>query len=520
MHQDSSQNNRRIAINTLLLYFRMLVLMFIGLFTSRIVLNTLGIVDYGIQNAVGGFIAIFSFLQGSIGGAASRYITFDLGKGDMLGLKRTFRNILTIHVLLAVLLLILAETIGLWFVLKEMKFPEDRTVAAFFVYQFSVFSAVMSLFCVPFNSVIIAHEKMAAFAYITILDAVFKLLIVVALVYVPFDKLITYSWMIMFVQVVDGIIYITYCRRHFIETRTGLGIEKKQFKEIAVYAIWILNGNIAVAGYTQGLNILLNLFFGPAVNAARGVAVQIQNICNQFCSNFQMALNPQITKSYAQGNMDGMHSLLLKSSKFSFFIMLLLALPICIEADFILHIWLGLVPEYTVAFTRLILITSLLYTLSNPIIISVHATGRLKRFQLVEGTILLTIVPVAYILLKYVILHPMIVFIVHIVIEILAQFFRIQIVLPMIGMPKKKYVIDVLVPIIKVLIVGCIPPIIISLFLSEGLLSFIIEIFLSLFFLLIAIYYLGSLQREREMYKNVIFRTLVRISSCCGSAFK
>ena len=447
MSNQSSNNNKRIAKNTLLLYFRMLFMMVVSLYTSRVILNTLGIVDYGINNVVGGVITMLGFLTSSLGAASSRYITYDLGKGDMNVMKKTFGNILTIHFLLATIILIIGETVGLWFMSTQLQIPPERENAAFWVYQFSIFSSILAVISVPYNAVIIAHEKMSAFAYITVFDAILKLLIVYLLLIIPYDKLIIYAILFFLVQVFDRVVYGVYCTRHFPESTAKFTYDKKSFKEIFAFAGWTMNGNLAIIGYTQGINILLNIFFGPAVNAARGVAVQVQNTCKQFCGNFQMALNPQLIKSYAKGQFREMHGLLIKSSKFSFFIIFFIALPLIFEAPFVLKLWLGVVPEHTVSFLRLILITSMLVTLSNPIVVSVHATGNLKRFQLIEGTMLLSIVPIAYILLKFFGVKPEYVFCVHIVIEAITQWVRLKIVLPMIRLSMKEYVVKVVKPI-------------------------------------------------------------------------
>lgn len=332
MTNQISENNKRIAKNTLLLYVRMLFMMLVSLYTSRVVLNTLGVVDFGIYNVVGGVIAMLGFLTGSLGAASSRYITYDLGIGDMAIMKRTLGNIKSIHYILAGVILLIGETVGLWFVVTKLQIPAERATAAFWVYQFSILSSMLAVISVPYNATIIAHEKMSAFAYISIVDAVLKLLIVYLLVVIPYDKLIIYAVLLFVIQSFDQIVYIVYCSKHFEETRSRCCYDKKKFKEIFAFAGWTMNGNLAVMGYTQGLNILLNMFFGPAVNAARGIAVQVQSVCQMFCVNFQMALNPQLTKSYAKGDITSMHSLLIKSSKFSFYILYVIAVPLMFEA--------------------------------------------------------------------------------------------------------------------------------------------------------------------------------------------
>lgn len=495
---DTAQNNKRIAKNTLLLYVRMLFMLAVSLYTSRVILNTLGVVDFGINNVVGGVITMLGFLTGSLGAASSRYITYDLGKGDINIMKKTFGNILSIHFILAAIVLIVGETLGLWFMSTQLQIPPERETAAMWVYQFSIFSSMLAVISVPYNATIIAHEKMSTFAYISIIDAILKLLIVYLLVIIPYDKLIVYAILFFCIQVFDRIVYGIYCSRHFKETRTSPQYNGKLFKEIFAFAGWTMNGNLAVIGYTQGLNLLLNMFFGPAVNAARGIAVQVQNVCRQFCTNFQMALNPQLTKSYAQGNLNEMHRLLIKSSKFSFYILFFIVLPLMYEAEFVLKLWLGLVPEHTATFLRLILIVSLLYTLSNPIIVSVHATGKLKIFQIIEGTMLLLIVPIAYILLKLFHVRPESVFIVHIIIELFTQYARLRIVLPMIRMDMATYCKQVIIPIITIAIVSPIIPYMLFSNMDNTWSRFLIVSVISVLCTSITIYIGGCTSSERK----------------------
>lgn len=497
-----SEKNKRIAKNTLLLYVRMLFMMVIGLYTSRIILQTLGVQDFGIYNVVGGVIAMLGFLQGSLGSASSRYITYDLGKGDMNVMKRTFGNIKSIHWILSGLVFLLGETIGLWFVMEKLNIPEERETAAFWVYQFSILTSIVAIVSVPYNAAIIAHERMSAFAYISIYEAVARLVIVFLLLATHFDKLIVYALLLFLVQLSSRVIYNVYSAKNFEETRVKPCCDRTLFKEIFLFAGWTMNGNLAVIGYTQGLNIVLNLFFGPAVNAARGIAVQVQNISQQFCLNFQMALNPQITKSYAQKDLDYMHNLIIASSKFSFFIMLFIAMPLMLEARLVLHWWLGIVPAHTVNFLRLILCTSLLFTLSNPIIISIHATGDLKRFQLIEGTMLLSIVPIAYLLLKFFAIPPESVFLVHIIVEGCTQYARLRIVLPMIGMNLRPYFYKVICRIMFVVLSVPILPMVVYMNMSENIYSFLIVCLTCVLCSTCGIYFLGCNKEERSFVRN------------------
>lgn len=499
---DTSSNNKRIAKNTLLLYVRMLFMMGVSLYTSRVVLNTLGITDYGVYNVVGGVITILGFLTSSMGAASSRYITYGIGKGDIAATKQTFGNILSIHFILAGIILLIGETIGLWFVLEKLQIPTERQTAALWVYQFSVLTSMLSVVSIPYNAAIIAHERMKAFAYMGIVDAVLKLLIVYILLIIPYDKLKVYAILLFFIQVFDRVIYGIYCTRHFKETRARYKLNGKLFKEIFSFAVWTMNGNLAVIGYTQGINVLLNMFFGPAVNAARGVAVQVQSVVQNFCSNFQIALNPQLTKSYAQNNLQHMRKLLKVSSKFSFFMLFFISLPLMLEAPLVLRWWLGIVPEHTVNFLRLILCSSMLVALANPLIISVHATGRIKRFQAIEGTMLLCIVPIAYFMLKLFGIAPEYVFCVHIVVEVCTQYARMRIVLPMMNMRLSDYCKEIILPILKVVIIAPAIPFAVFSLSNQSVSTFFLMCVICVISVTCSVYFAGCTHEERAFAKE------------------
>ena len=435
---NSAENNKRIAKNTLLLYVRMLFLMCVSLFTSRVVLNTLGVTDYGIYNVVGGVVAMFGFINGSMASATQRYITFALGKGDMANLAKVFSTALQIHFLIAALVIVLGETVGLWFMYTQMQIPAGRMDAAFWVLKCSIVSTAIMIISVPYNADIIAHEKMSAFAYISVLEAVAKLAIVYLLLVFSADKLILYAFLILAVQVAVRFCYSHYCNRHFAESKYRHAWDKALFKEMTGFAGWSMFGNLAGVLFGQGLNMLLNVFFGPVVNAARAVSVQVQNAIQQFVGNFQMALNPQITKTYAKGEMQEMHKLMFRSARFSFYLLFFLSLPVLFETDFILTLWLKTVPENTVAFLRIMICTSLIYSLANPLIVANQATGKVKRYQAVCGSILLCILPISYACLKLG-CPAYSVFIVHFVMEAVAQLARMVMLRPLIGIRLRDY---------------------------------------------------------------------------------
>lgn len=499
------ENSRRIAKNTLMLYFRMFLIMAVGLYTSRIILQALGVMDFGIYNVVGGVVTMFGFINSSLSGASSRFITFALGRGDVNELQKEFSSIVVIHYLIAVGILILAETVGLWFVLHKLVIPENRMHAAFWVYQSAVVSSVIMLISTPYNALIIAHEHMGAFAYISILETFSRLGIVFLLFVITYDKLIVYAVLIVLVQIIIRMVYTLYCRRHFPESKGNLVLDRKRAREIFSYAGWVLNGNLAVVGYTQGLNILLNLFFGPAVNAARGIAVQVQAACNQFFASFQTAVNPQITKSYAQNDLRYMHQLIISSSRFSFYLMLLISLPILFQTEYILHLWLGQVPDYTINFVRIMLLVALNYTLSGPTLIAIHATGKIKRFQIIEGSLLLSVVPICYILLKYVHISPYMVFVTYGIIEFITQFVRVSIAYPQINLPVKFYFTKVLWPIIKVCSIIWILPLSLFYYYGKGLLGggfFCLMTLLCIISVIVSVWLLGTDKIEHKIICN------------------
>ena len=465
---NQSIDNKRIAKNTLLLYVRMLFGMLVSLYTSRVILQTLGVEDYGVYNVVGGVISMFTFLNSAMSSATSRYITFEIGKGNMEQLKKVFSTSLQIHAIIALLIVILGETVGLWFLMNELVIPEGRMDAAMWVYQCSIVSCVVGIMSVPYNADIIAHEKMSAFAYISVLEIILKLAIVYLLVVLPFDKLKVYAALVLMVGLLIRYIYTRYCHKHFEESHYIHRIDKALLKEMSSFAGWSFWGNLAGILYTQGLNMMLNIFFGPVVNAARGIATQIQSVVTQFVTNFQMALNPQITKTYASGELDKMHSLMFRSARFSFMLLFFLSLPIMLETSYILTLWLGIVPENTVIFARIIIAISLIYTIANPCVIANQATGKVKVYQAVVGGLLLLILPISYIVLKMG-APAYSVFIVHFCVESVAQFARMYMLRNMIDLPLWSYVKNIYLPIMGVLLLSLVLPMLVYNNMQEGI---------------------------------------------------
>lgn len=484
--------------------------MAVSIYTSRALLSALGVVDYGLYNVVGGIVVMIGFLQGTMGTASSRFVTVALSRGDKEYLRKVFTNVFLINALLALIVVVLAETIGLWFLIEKMTIPENRMNASLWVYQFSILAIALNIVSVPFYASIIAHERMTAFAYISLFDAFAKLFIVYLIAASPFDRLVFYAFLIFVVQTVDILIYNVYCLRKFPETRVRFQYDKSLIKEIFAFISWASYGSFVSVGFTQGLNIILNLFFGPAVNAARGVAVQVQNAVINFTTNFQMAINPQLMKSMAQENLKDAQQLLIASSKFSFFMLCALGLPLIIETPFILSLWLKEVPQYSVSFCRIILVISIWSSLANPLRIVNQAEGNIKKFQLYECTLLLLIMPLSYLALKCWSV-PILVFVVHLVIELAAQFVRIVLVIPKIKMPFRSYMLQVYLRLVPVFIMPLLLSSLLHYYMGEHEILRFITVTVSceiILFLVVMIYGLNKkeLYFIREKTKKLIRR--------------
>lgn len=506
--QDQQLSQKRIVKNTLLLYIRQFITMGISLYTSRLILKNLGVVDYGVYNAVGGIIAMLGFLTNSLGAAGSRFITYNLGVGNPSLLRKTFGNIVLIHLILAGIIVLVSETAGLWFVENKLQIPIDRMIAARWTYQFAIATSVVAIISAPYNAAIIAHERMSAFAYIGILDAVLKLIIAIAIAFSPADRLITYALLFFLMQLLERLIYGIYCSHHFEETHARPTYDRGIFVQLFGFTGWTTLGSLAALACHHGTNILLNLFFGPVVNAARGVAFQVQSAVRSFCQNFQMALNPQLTKAYAQHELNAMHQLLIMSTKFSTYLMFLFSLPVLLEVDQILEWWLVEIPTDTNGFIQFGLWTCILSAINNPIINSVQATGRIKKFQIIEGLCLLSTFPISYILLRTTDISALNLMYVYIIIEILTQIIRIQIVLPMIQMGIIQYYKKTILPILIVFLTASIIPVLVKKQLEENLSSFFIVCSLSVIFVIICSFYIGCSKQERMKVVELVLRKI------------
>ena len=393
-------DNKTIAKNTVLLYFRMIFVMLVTLYTSRVNLDVLGVVDTGLYQVVGGVVAMIAFLTTALSGATSRFLTFEIGRGDAQALKKTFFAIVMIHILVGLIIILLAETIGLWFCQNKLNVPDDRILAVNIVYHFSILTAVIHLLQVPFNAAIIAHERMNAFAYLSIVDVIMKLLICYALYITPCDRLISYGVLMSLGSFIILFAYFSYSKKSFEECGLKGKLEMRYAKPILAFCGWDLFGNFSVIARNQGSNIILNIFFGPVLNAAAGFSTSISNAVLSFTNNILTAIKPPIVKSYSSGNISRMQELITDASKYAFSFFFILAVPFFFESGYILELWLKNPPEFTDKLCVLELICTLMTTMFSPVMYAIHASGRIKVMSIINGTIWISVLPIAYFVIK------------------------------------------------------------------------------------------------------------------------
>lgn len=503
---DTSITDKRIAKNTIFLYIRMLLIMLVTLYTSRVVLATLGVEDFGIYNVVGGIVTMFSFLNGTISSVTQRFLTYELGTRNVERIKSVFNTAMCLHWIIAAIIVVLAETIGLWFLCNKLVISDERMYAAFWVYQFSILSTVVFIISVPYNACIIAHEKMSAFAYISIAEVVLKLLLVFLLKIFDFDKLIFYALLVFIVQLLIRMIYNVYCKQHFKESRYKFHLNREIAKSMIGFTGWSLFGGFASVGLNQGINIVLNLFFGPLVNSARAIAVQIDSAVQGFVSNFQMALNPPLIKNYASGKMENLQRLVYISCRYSYFLLFTLSLPILFETDIILKTWLVDVPEHALPFTRLILIILLVECMSKPIMTTINATGKIRNYQFVVGTLQLLVIPFSYSLLLLFKI-PELVFVVYLVIAVFSLFVRLYMVKNLVGLTVKNYIFNVIRPVVFVTFCSIILPFVIFKIFDQSFLRLFFVGLSSLISTCTAIYLLG-INEDEKIFINQLIRKI------------
>lgn len=437
-----NNSNQRIVKNTLLLYIRMFFMLIINLYTSRVILDALGVVDYGIYNVVGGVVVLFSYMNSALSLATTRFFSYEMHNG-IQRLKMTYNNSIAVQTIFAAIIFVIAETIGLWLVNCKLVIPTDRIAAANFVYQFSVFTTLLSIIAVTYMSSITAHEKMGTFAFVTVIESVLKLLVAVCIYSSPIDTLVFYGLGIMAITVLMFVVKIGYCKQYFEEIKFDRTFDKVEIKKMLSFVGWNFFGATAGMSVGQGLNFVINIFFGPAVNAARGIAYQVEGAVSNFVTSINTAVNPQIVKRYSTNDFEGMFKLVFFSSKISFLLLLLVSLPIIIDADYILGLWLKKVPDYTILFTRLILIYLLTLSLTHAINMSAQATGKIRAFQMTEGIIVMMNIPISIILFQLG-CEAYLSFVVMIVLSVTSFFAKIYVLSRILSFPLLAYIKNVL----------------------------------------------------------------------------
>lgn len=507
---DYSQNSKRIAKNSLLLYLRMFFLMAISLFTSRVILQTLGVEDFGIYNAVGGFVALFAVVSQSLSSASSRFLTFAMGESDDEKLGKVFSSTFIIHIVLAVIIVLLAEAVGVWFVNNKMIIPADRLTAANWTFQFSILSFCTTIITVPHNAAVVAHEKMGVFAYISIFEGVSKLLICYLLLISPIDKLVFYAILMFEVNLISRGLFVVYCLRKFPESRSRFVYDKGLLKELFGFAGWNFIGSSSAILRDQGGNVLVNLFFGPIVNAARAIANQVLHVVQGFVESFMTAIRPQITKSYASGDREYLMTLIFYGSRLSYYMLLIICLPILLNTDFLLSIWLKTVPEHSVLFVQLILVFILFESVSYTLITAQQATGVIRNYQLVVGGLQLMNVPVGYLFLKLggvpeTIMYVAIFFSICCLSARLFMLSRNSIQIRV-----KDFLIKVILNVFVVSITAAIIPAILKVTLDGNIWSFLLVSVVSVLSTAAAIYYIGLNDKERAKALTVVIKTKER----------
>ena len=506
------ETNKKVVKNTVFLYFRMILILLVTLYTSRVILKELGVKDYGIYNVVGGVVAMFSVITNSLSQAISRFITFELGKSNLERLKILFSTSLTLQLTFSAIVLLLAELLGVWFLNTHMNIPPDRMEAANWVMQCVIVMFIINLIIVPFNATIIAHEDMRAFAYISILEAFLKLIVAFLVKLAFFDSLKFYALALLLASCIVGVIYIMYASKRFTESKIKVGFNKKVFQEMFSFAGWNFVSALSGVLQTQGINIILNLFFGPAVNAARGLAVQIENAVNQLGNSIATSINPQIIKTYASQKLEEMHILLCRGTKFIYFLLLILSLPIFFKADFFISVWLVEVPSHTSNFLKILLLGILVDMSANPLYTGIHATGNIRTFVFLNSGIRLLILPVSYICLKYGAI-PESVFIVQISFWHITQIPRLILLHKLVGLPYKMFMTNAFLPIALVSVVSLLVLVPFSFYFSSATwLSAISMSFLSVFITAACVFILGLTSNERKAVLRIPNKLINKLS--------
>jgi O-antigen/teichoic acid export membrane protein len=496
-------NNKRIAKNTVYLYIRMLITMLVTLYTSRVVLNVLGVEDFGVYNIIGGVVILFSFLNNAMSNATQRFLSYDLGKEDTFQLKKTFSMSITAHISISLLVFVLSETVGLWFINTHLNIPANRMNAANWVFQFTIMTFIINIIRVPYNASIIAYEKMSFFAYISIIEVLLKLLVVYLLLITDMDKLIFYSFLMFLVSFLVSIIYKEYCNKKFTICRYHFSWNKNLYVKLMSFSGWSMLGGIANIGAQQGANILLNIFSGVTSNAAFGIANQVSNAVYSFVSNFQLAFNPQIIKLYSVGDNNNLHKLMFRTSLFSYYLLLIIAVPFLINTETVLQLWLKNVPDYSVVFCQLMIIYYLIDSIQAPLWNAIYATGQIRTYQLWLSGLLILNIPLSYYLLR-IGMSPSIVLAVRVGLNFISAIIRTIYIKYCINFPSMKYLIDVVLKAVIVTIVAFTLSIVIKNNISATIAGFLWATVLSVIVTGLIMYLIGINKNERASINTYV----------------
>lgn len=502
-------SNKILLKNTIVLYVRMMVIMIIGLYTSRVVLNTLGVKDYGIYNVVGGVVAMFSILSSSLSNSISRFITYELGTDNIGHLKSLFSTSLNIQIGISAIIFFIVEFLGVWYVNEKMKIPLESLYAANWVLQFTIFSFILNIVSVPYNSLVIAHENMSFYSYISIFEAVSKLIIVICLQFSSFDKLILYAGLLFALTIIRLLILMIYCRKRYRESRYSFTFDKQLIKRIGSFTSWTLIGDSAWILNNQGVTIIINMFFNLTVNAARAIVIQVDTLIQQIVNSFAIAIGPQITKCYAQHDYKRMFKLVFWGGKLSAFCFCLAALPVFWEAEYLLKLWLGVVPEYTVMFLRIQLFSTFFFMLSNGQVTIIFATERIKSYELIVGSIAILALPLTYISFMMGGAPPFAYWI-YLMINFLLFGGRIFMLKRSVDFPVCDFIRKVIFRVGLVIVVSQIIPVIVILTQSSSVYRFFVTCLVCCFFTSLSIYYLGLSQTERSQVISAIKSKICR----------
>lgn len=509
---DNTSNNNRIAKNTLFLYARMLLGMIVSLYTARIILQALGSEDFGLNNVVGGVIALFSIVTAVLNSATSRFLTVELGREDIPAMSKVYKNSMSLYILLALIVFILEETVGIFLVNYTLSIPDERLLACNILYQTIVLSSVLSLFVVPAGSLIIAYEKMDIYAYLGVGEIIARCIVVYLVMISPIDKLVSLAILNLLVFFVISAIKLIYCKRVFKDVFSfSLEWDQPLIRTMLGFSFWNLIGSAAYVLRIQGVNILINVFFGPIANAANAIAYQVNSAVNGFVTNFSTAVNPQITKTCASEQYEQMKNLIFRSGKFTYYMTMMLCFPILFETDFILHLWLGdNIPEYTVTMTRIVLIISMVETFTYSIGCAVNATGNVKYYQIVICNIMLLIFPIAWVLFKlgFPPYYGLIVYLITSVAALIARFYFMG---KLLHISPTEYIKKVYSHTIIVSLISLIAPGLLCCFLSDGWSRFLLNLITVEIVNCIAIWTVGLEKSERGFLISAIKRFFKRI---------